>query len=170
MSPKNTDCPFNATACYDIWSILYIYTHNNRCVLHPLWRRLSLVSWCQCLTLTARSTEMVFPSSVWKNSTGLQRTMTSTPSNHGRINLLEGPRGRKLLLSLHWSLHPSISCPLCAADALSALDFHQMWVVFFCFFEWIEIIFSNLDQIIEQVEARGSSRGCQHQTLSPSIS
>ena len=52
---------------------------------------------------TARSTQrhFFFPSSVWKNSTGLQRTMTSTPSNHGRINLLEGPRGRKLPLSLH---------------------------------------------------------------------
>lgn len=78
-----------------------------------------------------------FPSSVWKNSTGLQRTMTSTPSNHGRINLLEGPRGRKLPLSLHWSLHPSISRPVCAADALSALDFFIFFPVSVC--DWIKI-------------------------------
>lgn len=88
---------------------------------------------------TARSTQrrFFFPSSVWKNSTGLQRTMTSTPSNHGRINLLEGPRGRKLPLSLHWSLHPSISRPVCAADALSALDFFIFFPVSVC--DWIKI-------------------------------
>lgn len=166
------DYPFNATVCYDIWSISYIHTITDVCF--TLCGAGSL--WCHGVSasaLTARSTQMVSPSSVWKNSTGLQRTMTSTPSNHGRINLLEGPRGRKLLLSLHWSLHPSISCPLCAADALSALDFHQMWVFFYrevsvC--DWIKIIFENLDQIIVQVEARGSSGSCQHQTLSPSIS